>query len=175
MLSRINVIKIVSDHFKTFKSLNQKTSGMHWKDFVLFIIVPISIGSYCTCKNFSLQNQITNLIAASAIIGGFLFNLLAIIYAQIDKIREEANVEENHLKKIFVKEIHINISFGIVLSIVLVVALIFYSIDFKGNDFYNWLNKVLLLINYSLMTEFILTILLVVNRVYILLKKDSMD
>jgi hypothetical protein len=173
MLSRINIFQIIRDHFKTLRSLNQKTKGIYWQDFILFILFPIALSGFATYKNYSLQNQVTNLIAATSIIGGFLFNLLAIIYGQIDKIKSDADTEQNYLKKVFVKEIHINISFGIVLSIILVLTLILYSIDFKGEQIFEVLNKALLAINYFLITEFTLTILMVVNRVYILLKKDS--
>jgi len=175
MLSRINILQIIKDHFKTLRSLNQKTKGIYWQDFILFILVPITISAFATYKNFSLQNQVTNLIAATSIIGGFLFNLLAIIYGQIDKIKTDADTEQNYLKKVFVKEIHINISFGIVLSIILVLTLILYSIDFNGDKLHDIIDRGLLGLNYFLITEFMLTILMVVNRVYILLKKDSGD
>jgi len=173
MLSRINVLKIIVDHFKTLKSLNQASKAIYWKDFILFIGLPLAVSTIATCANYSLQSQVTNLIAAASIIGGFLFNLLAIIYGQIDKIKADADTEENYLKKIFVGEIHINISFCIVLSIILVCTLILYSIDFKGEKILEILNRGLLAFNYFLISEFLLTILMVINRVYILLKKDT--
>jgi hypothetical protein len=175
MLSRINIFQIIKDHFKTLRSLNQNSRGIYWQDFILFILIPLVLSVVATYNDYSLQNQVTNLIAATSIIGGFLFNLLAIIYGQIDKIKTDADTEQNYIKKVFVKEIHINISFGIVLSIILVLTLILYSIDFKGNTILNALNRGLLGLNYFLITEFTLTILMVVNRVYILLKKDSGD
>lgn len=173
MLSRINIISIIRDHFKTLRSLNQSYKFMNFRDFLLFLIFPFIIALIVTYNGYSFKEQLGNLIAAVAIFGGFLFNLLAIIYGQIDKIKNDAEKENDELKKRFVKEIHINISFCIVLSIFIVIALLLTTIDipnFKGELF---LEKIITGTVYFLMILFILTLIMVLNRVYILLKKDS--
>ena len=171
MLSRINIISIIRDHFSTLRSLNQKSKRINWKDFILFIILPFIISILLVLKNYDFQKQFTNLIAAISIFGGFLFNLLAIIYSQIDKIKDDANNEQNSLKKKFVNEIHINISFCIVLSITLVLTLLLSTIDIPCFRF-DWLiKKIVIGINYFLLMLFLLSLTMVLNRVYILLKK----
>ncbi len=173
MLNRINILKIIKDHFGTLKSLNQKSNWINGKDFFLFLIFPIIVASLLTYKGYNFQSELGNLITAISIFGGFLFNLLAIIYSQIDNMKKDAETENDDLKKKFVKEIHINISFCIVLSILIVLTLLLTTIDIPDFEF-NWLiTKIIIGLNYFLMTLFLLTLLMILNRVYILLKKES--
>jgi ACR3 family arsenite efflux pump ArsB len=106
MFKRINILDIIKDHFKTLRRFDSSSNNIYWKDFVLFIIVPLIIGVLFSYNEFSIKPYIGNLIAAISIFGGFLFNLLAIIYSQIDKIKKDAYNENSLLKKTFVKEIH---------------------------------------------------------------------
>lgn len=173
MFSRINIISIIKDHFKTLKSLNEPNDIIYWKDLLLFIVIPLIISVFLSCKGYNFENQVGNLIAAISIFGGFLFNLLAIIYGQIDKIQSDATGENSDLKKRFVKEIHTNISFCIVLSIIIILTLLATSIDIPQNRFNNIIEIFIIGLNYYLMSLFLLTLLMILNRVYILLKKDS--
>ena len=176
MLTRINILTIIVDHFKTLRRINTPSSGMSWQDIVLFLLLPIGVGTILTVLQVDIRPYIGNLITAVSIFGGFLFNLLAIIYSQIDKMRAEIDQTENRMTKIrkkFVREIHANISFNIVLSIFLVITLILYSVEMKGMVFIKAVSIALLGVNYFLLLLFLLTLLMVLNRVYILLKKDS--
>lgn len=173
MLARINILVIIEDHFGTLRSLNSSKNRISWQDAFLFIFIPIVISFILVYKDLSFEKQIGNLITAISIFGGFLFNLLAIIYSQFDKIEIDANKEDNKLKKRFVKEIHINISFCILISMLIVITLFLSTIDIPKFD-YDWLlNKVIIGVNYFLMLLFLLTLIMVLNRVYILLKKES--
>ncbi len=173
MLNRINILKIIRDHFGTLKSLNQKSNWINGKDFLLFLIFPIIVASILTYKGYNFKSELGNLITTISIFGGFLFNLLAIIYSQIDNMRKDAESEKDDLKKKFVKEIHINISFCIVLSILIVLTLLLTTIDISDFEF-NWLiNKIIIGMNYFLIILFLLTLLMILNRIYILLKKES--
>ncbi len=171
MLERINILKVIVDHFGTLKSLNQRSKYINWKDAILFLAFPMLISITLTYNEFDFKGQLGNLIAAIAIFGGFLFNLLAIIYSQIDNIKKDADNENNELKQKFVKEIHVNISFCIVLSIFLILTLLTSTV-YIPNWHYKWvIEKTIIGINYFLLTLFLLTLIMVINRVYILLNK----
>jgi hypothetical protein len=173
MLERINIISIITDHFKTLKSLNQKSNWVNGKDLLLFIGLPLTISVLLTYKDYSFKEQLGNLITAISIFGGFLFNLLAIIYSQLDNIEKDAENGKNELKKKFVKEIHSNISFCIVLSILIVISLLLTTIDIPEFH-YDWLiHKIIIGLNYFLMSIFLLTLIMILNRVYILLNKNE--
>lgn len=177
MLKRINILDIIFDHFGTLRSLNQKSKLMNWKDFFLFIVFPLSISIYLTCLGYNFKEQLGNLIAAISIFGGFLFNLLAIIYSQIDNLEKDAALQKEKskenfsIKERFVNEIHINISFCIVLSILIILTLLSTTIDIPVFK-YDWIiEKTIICINYYLMSLFLLTLIMILNRVYILLNK----
>lgn len=173
MFKRINIFGIIKDHFKTLRRFDSKSKIIYWKDLIIFIGIPTIIGVLLAYKGFSIKPYIGNLIAAISIFGGFLFNLLAIIYSQIDKIKSDANQENNLLKKIFVKEIHVNISYSIVLSLIIILVLFCCTATFPSFK-YDWLvKKICLGFTYFLLIKFLLTLLMVLNRIYILLKKDS--
>lgn len=173
MFKRINIFGIISDHFGTLRRLDSDSKKIYWKDLLLFIGLPLIIGVFLAFKGFSIKPYIGNLIAAISIFGGFLFNLLAIIYSQIDKIKSDAEDENNPIKKRFVKEIHVNISYSIVLSLIIILVLIACTASIPSFQ-YDWIvKKIALGFTYFLLTKFLLTLLMVLNRVYILLKKDS--
>lgn len=171
MLDRINILKIIKDHLGTLRSLNQSSNRIYWKDFLLFFIFPFIVSSFLIWKEYSFEEQLGNLIAAISIFGGFLFNLLAIIYSQMENIKKDAKTEDDKLKTRFINEIHINISFCIVLSILIVVTLLLTTIDIPKFEYLMVIEKFIVGLNYFLMILFLLTLTMVLNRVYILLKK----
>jgi len=182
MLKRIDILSIIRDHFKTLKGLDQEDDRISLQDFFLFIMLPSAISFMLVVNHFTFEQQIGNLISAISIFGGFLFNLLAIIYSQIDKIRQDSvsrtinqDPEELLLKQKFVNEIHKNISFCIVLSISIVVTLLLNTVEMPKSKYFHYLEIFIEFVTYFLLGLFLLTLLMVVNRVYILLKKDSQD
>ncbi len=173
MLSRINFIKIIKGHFATLRSLDQKTDTIYWQDFILFFIIPVSTSIFLTLKDFGFKEQVSNLIAAISILGGFLFNLLAIIYNSMSNL--EADASKSKIKKKYIKEIHNNISFNILIAIFTILSLLFYNLDYPNNCYYWVLDRFLIFINYLFLITFLLTLLMVLNRVYILLNKNIED
>lgn len=175
MIARINIIKIVLDHFKTLRTFRSDSKTMSFGDILLFIIAPLGIAFFLVYNGFTFEKQLGNLIAAVAIFGGFLFNLLAIIYGQLESI-EKRNSEEYdsffELRKEFIAEIHINISFAIVLSVFLIIGLLLATIDVPIEPIEKVLKKVVLVLDYFLLILFFLTLLMVLNRIYILLKRS---
>jgi len=172
MLDRINCFKIIKDHIGTLRDLNSNRSGIYLPDLLLFFIFPVTIALALAYYNCSLIDHITDFITAISIIGGFLFNLLAIIYGLMEKLNADA--VGDRLKSIFVSEVHINISFNILVSFVLLVTLIIYSYFIKVRIFYlihDAINFVLTSLIYFLIIVFALTMLMILNRIYILLKK----
>ncbi len=174
MFTRINILKIIKDHFGTLREFKSESKYISINDLIVFFLLPIIISSFLTYKGFTFENQLSNLITGISIFGGFLFNLLAIIYSQIENIENNNdkitdNKELFDLKKKFVEEIHINISFCIVLSIILILTLFLTTIDFDFFSFNFLLKKSIITINYFLLILFLLTLLMIINRVYILL------
>jgi len=174
MLNRINLTGIIKAHLKTLRSLNQtaEDSSVYWGDKVIFFAFPIILSCALSLSKVNLSSQVSNLIAIISIFGGFLFNLLAIIYSYIDKINTP---DASYIKKRFANEINSNISFCILLSIFIVLLLLFYSVIQNKNqhDILIWISLFAEFIIYFLLTIFFLTLLMVLSRVFILLQKEG--
>ncbi|GGG89952.1 hypothetical protein GCM10007415_25340 [Parapedobacter pyrenivorans] len=165
MFSKINISKIVVDHIRTFQ--NVRTGRYSFSDFFLFFGFPIAAGIYFgvferLCVG---ESYINFLIASISIIAGFLFNLLAIIFGIMDKVR--TNVENDPVKQKLAAEIHSNIAFNILLAIFSVVSLLFAN----SENFYVAL--VANTVSISLCILFFLTILMVLKRIYIIMSKEG--
>jgi len=102
--------------------------------------------------------------------GGFLFNLLAIIYGLMDKLK--ADSKDDPIKMRFVKEIHVNISFNIFLSFLLLLLLIIYSCQ-PNNNCFSITDYIFSFLIYFLLILFVLTMLMILNRIYIIMKKEN--
>lgn len=175
MFSRININKIIKAHYKSLSSLNGE--GISFSDFVLFISIPLILSVYLGINNISIKSQISNLVTALSILAGFLFNLLAIIHNSLGKIKSEIRIrslEEDALKLRFANEIHANISYNILIAIITVVSLVLYGLNVEFID--PKINKILLIFLNSicifLMIHFLFTLLMILNRIYVLLDKE---
>ncbi|AIN75167.1 hypothetical protein FPG3_07045 [Flavobacterium psychrophilum FPG3] len=180
-MQRINIYRIVKDHLKTLRSLNQSYNFINIGDFLLFFIFPSIISLTLTLLNYNFIKQLDNLIASISILGGFLFNLLAIIYSQIENIKTDVeklgnndkNKIEREIKNKFINEIHSNISFAIVLSLFLILSLLSITIEIPEFKYKTLVENIFIFINYFLMQLFTLTLLMIINRIYILFKKTA--
>ena len=181
MMQRINIYRIVKDHLKTLRSLNQSYNFINIGDFLLFFIFPSIISLTLNLLNYNFIKQLDNLIASISILGGFLFNLLAIIYSQIENIKTDVeklgnndkNKIEREIKNKFINEIHSNISFAIVLSLFLILSLLSITIEIPEFKYKTLVENIFIFINYFLMQLFTLTLLMIINRIYILFKKTA--
>ena len=161
MFNRIDIIKIIKAHARTLRDLNQKIDDntIYWRDILTFLIWPAILSYIFYILKLNLVSQIANLIAIISIFGGFLFNLLAIIYSYIDKTKSQFTSE---VKRRFASEINANISFCILLSIFIILLLLIFSL--LPNNLY---------IIYYFLILFFLTLLMVLTRVFTLLQKEG--
>lgn len=179
MFQRINFYKIIKDHLNTLRRIDNNKNEIAFWDCILFIVAPLMIAIVLAHFRISISSHITDLITAVSIIGGFLFNLLAIIYGLMDKLTTDSQAsapesETGKLKRLFIKELHINISFNILISLFLLVSLLLYSY-LPNEQCELWIigiHWVLTVLTYFLSILFFLTMLMILNRIYILLKKD---
>jgi len=164
MLGKINVLKIIGDHLKTLRSL--RTGKVLWSEIALFFIFPLAISIYSVyfqCFSFD-SGQVNILIASLSILAGFLFNLLAMIFGAMDKLKENASGDD--IKLALVREIHINVSFSILLSVICIILLLFYDCQIALlKPFFN-------MMAFFVIISFFLTLLMVLKRIYIIMSKD---
>lgn len=168
MLTRINIIEIVLSHFRTLRGVGQE-KGIAVIDFILFLLVPIISAFLLAFYNIGFKSLTSDIITAISILAGFLFNLLAIIYTSLDKIK--INGLNTEIRKQFVLELHSNISYNILLSIFIIPLLLMYKLEVYSC----WFDKTLIGINYFLLFSFFLTLLMVLKRIFILLDSSAND
>jgi hypothetical protein len=187
MFKRISIFNIIRDHLKTLRRIDTVGETISVPDFCLFFLLPVLIASFLIYRDVSLEKHITDLITSVSILGGFLFNLLAIVYGLMDKLQADAMKSSSegrpNLKATFAKEIHTNISFNIVVSLVMLFLLLGYTftngynvclISIQKHCWMKSLNIIQALSwsIYCLLGTFSLTMLMILNRIYILLNKN---
>lgn len=176
MFSRIDIRKIVKAHFRTLRNINQK--GTSYSDIFLFFIFPLVISSILIYYEVSIQSQISNLVTALSILAGFLFNLLAIIHTSLGKIKSRIKASKEELTSLkfkFANEIHSNISYNILIGLLSIIFLVIFGFEvkFKSTFCECIYNNFLNLICITLLIHFTLTLLMILNRIYILLDKEE--
>ena len=165
MFSKINVSSIISDHFKTLK--NNDTNKTSFVDIGIFVLLPIVVALIFFCLDISLSESLVNiLIAAFSIFVGLLLNLLMLVYDIVNKNYERQGVKEKPLRKIYLKQIFSNISFTVFLSIIIIISLLF---TFPENYIIKCVSS---LVSVFLMSQFLLTLLMILKRVHVLLSKE---
>lgn len=124
MSSKINIVKIISDHFSTFRDENTRKPA--FLDYVVFLILPavLGIGSYYFGICFP-EDQFSVFISALSILAGLLFNILFLIYSLSDSGDDVQKMSKKRidLRNRFIREVFANISFSIFLAVCGVIVL----------------------------------------------------
>ena len=163
MLGKINIFRIIRDHFRTFRSI--RNGKIILEEIFIFWILPILIGVYIVIlEKYRFDKEYINILIASlSILAGFLFNLLAMIFGFMDKLQANAN---DDVKIALTKEIHSNVSFCILLSIVCIIGLLLCNLRI------NWLTTLFNVIGVSGSIMFFLTLIMILKRIYIIMSKE---
>lgn len=174
MTSKINISCILKDHFQTLK--NERTKSFDALDISVFFGLPIAIGSVSFFLKAQMDdNSVTTLISAASIFSGLLINVLVLIYSLNEKSiqnpegndhseNDNHDVNKKTLEKELLKEIFANISFSILISMMLIISLSFLVFLKPG-----YLAIIFTSISIALCTNFCLTLLMGLKRIHILL------
>lgn len=128
MSSKINILEIVSGHFRTLKDTEGKTSKI---DIVVFIVLPVIIGLLSASLSFNLNKDLSSLLVNfGSIFTALLLSVLVLVYEQESKLENKENKDDiNYVtKKRLLRELYYNISFSIVCSLSLVLFCFIHSI-----------------------------------------------
>jgi len=180
MFTKISVLSIIKDHISTLK--NNKTNRIYFPDIVLFFILPAAIAGALTYLRVQLNDALVNaLITSFSIFSALLFNLLLLVYdisgknSAQSKSRDPLEVRRGIQRHELLKEIYVNVSFSILISTITVVILLAYFLKTDNCNFLmvnicslQWL---LALIVYYFSIQFLLTLFMVLKRIYKLLAK----
>ncbi|NJC28012.1 membrane protease YdiL (CAAX protease family) [Lewinella antarctica] len=164
-MSKIDVSPIFTGHLDTLR--NFKTGKRSKSDFIIFFLLPILIAYVFYLFDLNLNILVGDLLKALAIFSAFLFNMLAIVNGALTK----KNLVIGSIKEKYAKEIHANISFTIIIGLFIIILLIFQSLTVSTLDYFSFkVNTLLNLSNIFLISLFFLTLIMCLNRIYVLLR-----
>lgn len=164
MQSKINVMQIIRDHLKTLRRF--PTDKPKWGDYAIFFVVPIGVAVALVISDVDLHHDaISVLITALAIFGGLLLNLLLLAHSIV---KGAAELKRADLRHILVRELYSNIAYAILVSLVALVVLV--VLEFSGTA--GLWPTTLTGVTYFLLAHFLLTLLMVLQRVHVILSLE---
>lgn len=155
---KFNIFFIFRDHFNTLRNYNENEKISKW-DIVIFYFMPLIVAGLfmmlCNNINGGHQESLVNIfVTVFSIFIGLLLNLLVLNVDLKDKFKT------SEIKQIVAKQTFINISYGIVISITGVIFGLCTYIDlWKFPQIFTYLS-------YFIMIHFVLTLFMILKRVY---------
>ena len=162
MLKKINISQIIRNHFATLQNANTKKA--EFDDYLTFFIIPVAVSSTLLYFKFYLKTDAINIIISTlSILVGLLFNVVVLIF---DIIKRD---KSNQIKNTVLRQILSNIAYTILLSIVAIIMTLFTYID-------NYVTQIIFnAIVYFLLTNFVMTVLMILKRMFHLFHKEIED
>jgi uncharacterized integral membrane protein len=169
MLTKINVLRIVADHFRTLK--DYRTNKLSFGDLIVFCALPLLIAGALSWWGKVLSVDTINvLIQAFAILVGLLLNLLVLVFTVI---RRETSTAANpnlalqeETKLTVLKQTFANLSYSVLLGLVIALLLL---LALRHNSTVVGLATFFI---YAGSIHFVLTLLMVLKRVHSLLGRE---
>lgn len=188
LIDRINIYRIFVKHFDTLYDYGKfKVSGkrvMPWSDRIVFLFLPVLIAIFLFFIGVRVTEDYINILITSlSIFVGLLFSLLTLIFELGKKekeLKQALGVKYNEeYKYILIKELFINISFSIALSIIAILFLL--STQFHPALIINFLKQyacfnyikigylaITTIVSFALIIEFALLLLMILKRFFLI-------
>ena len=170
MFDKVNITAIVRDHVGTFKTY--PTNQYRPLDFVLFFLVPLAVATGLVLVYGAFLSSLIGVVATSlSIFTALLLNLLLLAY---NITRNSKPPPDEHVRKVresLFHEIFSNIAFAILVALVTVITVLILGMLYECN----WpiVTSILSFVIYYMGTLFLLTLLMLLKRVYVLLIKEQ--
>ena len=170
MLDKVNITKIVRDHLGTFK--DNSTRKYRPLDFLLFFLVPLLVAAGFVGLLGALPANLIGVIATSlSIFTALLLNLLLLAYNITRSSESPWDERIREMREKLFHEIFSNIAFAVLVAIVTVGAVLILGIMSECASLVA--THILSAVIYYLGTLFLLTLLMLLKRVYVLLTKEQ--
>lgn len=162
MFTVINILPIIKKHFQTLKKDSSPLALI-----TLYIILPSVVSFMLVHKRLTLdQDLIRTLITAFSIFVGFIINVILIIF----DIIKRNNKRREKVHEDLIVHLYYNSLYALTISIILLIFLLFVYFT------YTKLNSshicVLSAIFYFILTNFLLTLLQITRRIFVLLDQE---
>ena len=179
MFDKVNITKIIRDHFGTFKDHSSKESRP--LDFLLFFLVPFIVAVVIVILHGALPKGLIGVIVTSlSIFTALLLNLLLLAYNVIRNSKPPPDEKIRLMREELFHEIFSNIAFAVLVALVIVVSVLCLgmidgSASLPAVNILGIVINILSFLIYFLGTLFLLTLLMLLKRVYSLLSKEQVS
>ena len=170
MLDKVNITKIVRDHLGTLK--DNSTRKFRTLDFLLFFLVPLFVAVGFVLLLGALPTNLIGVIATSlSIFTALLLNLLLLAYNITRSSESPSDEGIGEMREKLFHEIFSNIAFAVLVALVTVGCVLIFGVV---SDCASQLTTAVLSgVIYYLGTLFLLTLLMLLKRVYALLSNEQ--
>lgn len=182
-LTKVNIILIVKHHYGTFRSMRTERPSVG--DWTVQVALPALAGVAIVCLlDITISQDLASIIITSlSIFAALLLNLLLLIYTVVrqrpteppDGVTElsDADRRRHRLRVRFLKEIYANISYGILLSVVIILVLVGLSVVNPDGASVAVAVRILSTVAWFGTIQFLAVLLMVLKRVYSLLHTEA--
>ncbi|MHA2706687.1 hypothetical protein [Vibrio owensii] len=131
MSSKVNVLGIISGHWKTLK--HDGAERVCFGDVFTFLLIPLGLAVLTVVFKFKYTSDLTSLLVNfGAIFTALLLSVLVLVYDQSTKLEEKKGEAEADVsyktKRTLLDQLYFNICYSIIASVTLVVACFIESI-----------------------------------------------
>jgi len=168
---KIDITRIIIAQVRTLR--DNATQRYSVPDLILFFGLPIALGAGGAYYGWKFDADVLNaLLAAFVIFAGLLLNLLVLVYMFSASTEHPAALAQNGTT--LIKELHDNIAYAILESIVIVVMTMITVAYLKMREqppadafTVKWVSAVIIFLTMN----FVLTLLMILKRMYIMLNQ----
>lgn len=170
MLNKINITRVICDHFKTLR--NQSTDKLRLYDYFLFLFFPLVAAFALLYCCGPLPQQLVGVIVTSlSVFTGLLLNLLLLAFNVAQNLNQTHGEHKKRNRRRLLHEVFINVSFAVLVAITSAfLVLIFGVLD---ENVSSTLIMTLTIIIYFLGGLFLLTLFMLLRRIYSLLRIEQ--
>ncbi|MGO9590864.1 MAG: hypothetical protein ACLP3K_12570 [Candidatus Acidiferrales bacterium] len=164
-MNKINILRLVKDHFGTLRDF--QTGKLSVSDVVVFGLLPFIFALWCGYRAVAFdKDALIAVLTAFSIFAGLLFSLLLLVFTLTDKTDSQSMLYA--VRKQLIGELYENISFAILVSIGIVTMTIVAATMHRATPEAGT-GRVTTFLLVLLMSNFILTILMILKRMHALL------
>jgi hypothetical protein len=167
-MSKINVLPVIFRHLETLRDYGEEKPS--WTDYSLFLFIPIICGVALAWYGFGFRTDaVTGFLNAFSIFTGLLLNVLILVFT-LTGSTSPINIDVR-LRRELLRQVFVNICFAIIVSVVVVCAAI-VALSYMRSEPGARTGVVATAVLTACTINFVLTLLMIVKRMFFLLDKE---
>jgi hypothetical protein len=170
ILNKIDVRPILRGHFSTLRNNANLSPKLFWQDVVVFFAIPAVLAVCVLTMGFHFRvDAVNGFLNVFSVLTGLLLNLLVLV---LTMATSKAPVQSDQRKRSrLVGEIFSNVCFAVLVSIS-VVCVALFALSYMRSNPGATTGPMATFFLVALTTNFVLTLLMVLKRMYILISKE---